>query len=220
MPRARRRSFPVPTQESLANAALFYLSRYAASEEALRRMLLAKLRRAAMAQPEFAKDQEMQAALRLQIEGIIARHKVSGALNDKAFAEMKVASLRRAGRSRRAIRQKLAQKGVAAALISQTLEKHAQEAASDDGVDSADAQAEWQAALAFARKKRLGPFRAPQARADEDENELDARAAAVNRKAKTAREVTALVRAGFSPTLASRVLGLSPDDFEEDLQGF
>lgn len=183
----------------------------------MRRMLLTKLRRAAMAHPEFAADHEKQAALRLQIEGIIARHKVSGALNDKAFAEMKVASLRRAGRSRRAIRQKLAQKGIAASVISQTLEGHAQDTASEDGAESADAEAERRAALAFVRKRRLGPFRTRRAGAGTQEDGKDSGYLAAGQRTKTAREAGAMVRAGFSPALATQILGLSPDDLEEDL---
>lgn len=214
-PMPRRRSFPIPTQESLSNAALHYLSRFAASEESLRRMLLTKLRRAAAAHPEFAADHDRQAALRLQIEGIVARHKVSGAVNDKAFADMKVASLRRAGKSRRAIRQKLGQKGIPARLISEALEGHAQDAALDDGAGDAAAQAEWGAALAFARKRRLGPFRASETGAEEGRLE-HAKNASIRQKVKIAKDAAALIRAGFAPALASKVLGLSREDLELD----
>lgn len=217
MPRARRRSFPIPTQESLSNAALHYLSRYAASEESLRKTLLAKIRRAAAAHPEFSADRERQAALRLQIEGIVARHKLSGALDDEAFAETKVASLRRAGKSRRAIQQKLAQKGVSPTLIARALETHARDLGSgEDAEEDAAAQAEERAAIAFARKRRLGPFRVSSAVAEKESGEEGiAGRRALRTQNRAAREASSLLRAGFAPALVGKVLALSPDVLEE-----
>ncbi|MER2519841.1 MAG: RecX family transcriptional regulator [Bdellovibrionales bacterium] len=213
MPRARRRSFPIPTPDSLAHAALHYLSRYATSEASLRRMLLTKLRRTAMAHPDFAADQDRQAALRLQIEGIIAKHRASGALNDKAFADMKVASLRRAGRSRHVIRQKLSQKGVPDTLISQSLEQHAQDSVRDGSTDdTAREQDEWLAAMAFARKRRLGPFRAAGPSAREREEAQEPAEARTRQSMRAHREVAAFARAGFAPALAYKILGLAPED--------
>jgi SOS response regulatory protein OraA/RecX len=60
---APRRTFKKPTPERLANAALYYLSRYAASEASLRRVLENRVRRAAMRDEAFAADREAQAAL-------------------------------------------------------------------------------------------------------------------------------------------------------------
>lgn len=141
----------IPTPSYLANAALHYLSRYAASESSLRRVLENKIRRAAMQDAAFAADGARQRALRDEIEKIIAIHKRTGAINDEAFASAKVHSLRRQGRSGRLIRQKLSLKGVAAKTVEAALDAY------NDGAEAADV--ELAAARAFAKRRRLGPFR-------------------------------------------------------------
>lgn len=176
------RSVKRPTPERLAHAALYYLSRYAASEGALRRVLANKIRRAAMADPAFAADKAAQAALAEAIEKIVATHKRTGVLNDAAFAETKVASLRRAGRSARRIAQSLAHKGVAAPLIDAAL------AAADE---ESGGGAEERAARALARRRGFGPFRKGGPSAD---------------RAARLKEIASLARAGFSFDVAQKVL--------------
>lgn len=193
----QRRSFRKPTPDYLANAALFYLSRYAASEGSLRRVLENKIRRAAMQDAAFAADHEAQAALKQAIEQIIETHKGTGVLNDKAYAEMKVHSLRRSGRSARVITQKLSQKGVKAEIIGTAL-------IPDDGSDAAEA--ELRAAHAFAKKRGLGPYRKAKTMP------LD-RQAEIKRDTK---EITTLARAGFSFDVAKRVLAVDLDEAVED----
>jgi regulatory protein len=182
-----RRPFKTPTPDDLAKAALRYLATYAASESSLRRALDNRLRRAAMHNDDFAGDKAMQARLHAVIEDIIAKHKKSGALNDAAFAEVKVNSLRRAGKSARIIRQKLGMKGVAAETIKRAL------AQNDDGADPQDT--ERKAALALAKRRRLGPFRAGKSSIDQQRKDL-----------------AALARAGFSLDVAREVLKASIDD--------
>jgi len=67
----------------------------------------------------------------------------NGALDDTAFAEMTTRSGMRGGRSRRAIAQKLSQKGIAAETVATAV------AATDD----------LYAAVVLARKRAFGPFR-------------------------------------------------------------
>src|ERR1700722_3860684 len=117
--RAYARAKKIPTAQSLEGTALFYLSRYAASEFSLRRVLENRLRRAAQRNPEFANDDALRDTLRAAIDAIVEKHKKSGTLNDVAYAGIKTASLRRAGRSARAIKLKLGQKGIAGAVIDQ-----------------------------------------------------------------------------------------------------
>lgn len=145
----KRRPYRVPTPENLTNLALFYLSRFAASEASLRRVLDNRIRRAAQANPEFAAAHDAQAALRDVIERIITTHRNSGVLNDAAFAEMKVNSLRRAGRSARAIEQKLRLKGIAPTLIAKAL--------SPEDAEQTPAEREIEAVRRLARKKNLTP---------------------------------------------------------------
>lgn len=175
------KKFKIPTPQSLANIALHYLARYAASEAGLRRVLENRIRRAAMSHPDFAADHTRQAALRQEIENIIAKHRATGAVNDAAFAEMKVNSLRRSGRSRTMITQKLKQKGLSDTVIDQALQPE----------DDQDAHSvELQAALRLAKRRRLGPFRAAPADADQQR-----------------KNIAALARAGFTFDIIKQVLG-------------
>jgi regulatory protein len=160
---------------------LQYLACYAASEASLRRVLENRLIRAARHHPEFANDAEGSRMLRATIEQLIEKYKKTGVLNDAAFAESKVKSLRRQGRSRRAIQQKLGAKGVRGSIVTSALEQNA------DGVGAEEA--EFAAALALARRRKLGPFRIEPA--DDDRRRKD---------------FAALARAGFSLGIARRVL--------------
>jgi regulatory protein len=173
----------IPTPQSLANVALHYLGRYAASEASLRRVLVNRLRRAAMDHCELAADIEGQSSLRSAIETIIERHKKAGSINDASFAETKINRLRRQGRSRHMIGQTLAKKGIAVATVAAALEQNA------DGVDSEEI--ELKAALILARRRRLGPFgKKP---ADKEQQRKD---------------YATLARAGFSFAIVQRVLKL------------
>ncbi|RWX78410.1 recombination regulator RecX [Neorhizobium lilium] len=67
----------------------------------------------------------------------------NGALNDTAFAEISTRSGMRGGRSKRAIAQKLSQKGIASETVA-------------DAVAEAD---DLYAAIVLARKRAFGPFR-------------------------------------------------------------
>lgn len=187
-----KKTIKIPTPERLKNIALHYLSRYAASEASLRRVLHNRMRRAVVAHPAWAADPARQAELSAAIEQIIAAHKKSGAVNDTAIAEMKVASLRRSGKSGRFIRQKLQQQGLAKNIVGHALQEH------DDEQGDGEA-AEVKAALMLCKKRRLGGFR-PKERAKEG----DAK-----------RDFAALARAGFSSNVIRKILDISIDDMEE-----
>ncbi|MDX9688948.1 MAG: regulatory protein RecX [Proteobacteria bacterium] len=190
----RTRKYRKPTPERLANIALYYLSRYAASEASLRRVLENRIRRAAMADEFFAADKEAHQALRQAIDRIVETHKTSGAINDAAFAETKVRSLRRAGGSARKITEKLRQKGVSAQHIEKALVE-------DEAGDPAELEAE--AATAFARKRRLGPYRSVSKEQGLDEAGL---------RSLKAKEFAAMMRAGFAYDVAASVLKTSLAD--------
>src|SRR6516164_9273557 len=136
--------------ERLERWALSYLGRYASSAENLRRVLIRRARRHS---PEAAQ----QAAV--LIEAIVTRYRESGLLDDAAYAAGRVESLHRQGDSLKAIRARLAAKGVPAAVA---------------------------AACAFARRRRLGPFR--------------------RGMADRHRELAVFARAGFSRRIAEAVL--------------
>ncbi len=177
----------IPTPSYLSNVALHYLERYAASEASLRRVLMNRLRRAALSHPDFSPSSEVWQNLLPAIETIIAQHQKTGVINDASFAEMKVGSLRRQGRSRRAIAQKLLGKGIKGALVSEALRHHAEE----NGVE--DEEAEYTAALALARRRKWGPFRTRTAPPEQ-----------------IRKDFASLARAGFSSAIAQRVLKAEP----------
>jgi len=174
--------FLPPTNESLSKAALRYLSRFAASEASLRRVLNNQLRRAMQRCPNFVEDHEKQQRLKNEIDVIIERHKSSGTLNDAAYAETKIYSLRRAGRSRRSIQQHLNQKGIEHDIITSELLR------SDNDKDPGTTELE--AALRLAQRRKLGQFR--QRPGD---------------GSRFQKDLAAMARAGFSLAIARQALG-------------
>lgn len=165
----------------LENAALYYLQRYATSAENLRRVLARKVKRSCA----FHKVPEDE--FHPLIDDLIRRYQSSGLLNDKGFAEAKAATLRRQGKSRRAIEAKLKEKGLGRADIETAIEK-------SGGEDEDD----FKAACAFAKKKKLGPWRVNPLK-----DPKDAR-----------KEMAALARAGFSYDTARRTLAYKGEDIE------
>ncbi len=171
----------------LERAGLFYLERFAASSDSLRRVLSRKVERAAR---ETGDDPAVGLAL---IEPLIVRFLELGFLDDKRYAENKVQTLFRRGASQKNIRLTLRQKGVDADVTDAALVALRDEA----GTENMDMQA----AVRLARRRRLGPFR------QDDEIRLK----------KRSSDMAALARAGFSSDIARRVvLALSIDDLEDE----
>jgi len=180
-PRGPRKATP----DYLERAALFYLERYASSTANLRRVLLGKVQRSARAHGTDP------AAGAEAVEALLARFQRSGLLDDRAYAEGRAVSLHRAGHSRPAIRARLAQKGVDTASIEAALARLADEAAAPDLA----------AALRYARKRGLGPYRR--------ERRLERRE----------RDLAALARKGFDLDLARRLVDAEDPAALEDEAG-
>ena len=175
------------TPDYLRKAALFYLERYASSVANLRRLLMAKVARSATA---HGTDPAAGAAT---VEALLAELVRGGLLDDARYAEGRAVALTRRGASIRAIRGRLASKGVAAAHIDRALAQVRDEMAEPDLA----------AALTFARRRRLGPYRS-----------------AANRVEHRERDLAALGRQGFPYEVARRVI--EADDaaaLEEELGG-
>ena len=151
--------------------ALHYLGRYASSAENLRRVLWRRARR------RLDDEREALAEARTLIDALVARYRDSGLVDDAAYAGAQARSRLRRGQSLRTIRAGLAAKGVDADDTTAALE-----ALREDGGDP-----DLAAACAFARRRRLGPFR----RGDGDR----------------AKELAAFARAGFARAAAEAVLG-------------
>lgn len=189
----RRQARPAgqaPNAARLREAALAHLARFAATEAGLRRVLERRVDRWARAAETEGQPREAIAAAaacaRAAAAEVAAAMTEAGAVDDAAFAESRARRLARAGRSRRAIAAHLSAKGVDAETAAAALPE--------------GEEAELDAALAFCRRRRIGPF----ARAAED---IEAR-----RKA-----LAAMARGGFAQPVARRALSMDPATAEDRL---
>ena len=184
---ARRRRRPLKaTPEALERSAMFYLERYDSSSGHLRRLLRRKISVSARV---HGTDPEAGAAA---VERLIARLTELGLLDDSRYARERVRSLRARGTSAAMIRAKLRAKSLPAAVI---------DAALAGGEDDAAAR-ELLAALRYAKRRRLGPFR-PEDRA-----------------ARRERDLAALGRQGFDYEIARRVVDSDdPQALEAEIRG-
>jgi regulatory protein len=172
-----KRGAPAITAASLQNAATFYLERYPSTVQGLRRVLQRRVAKARLAEAPVMDNVEQA------IDAIVQRFVAAGALDDKAFAQSKARALHRRGTSERLTRHKLKLAGVDGDTLEQAL------AGLDRELDSDRREREWQAALALARRRRLGPFRA-----------------AGDRAPNRTRDLAAMARAGFDYDLARKVI--------------
>lgn len=159
------------TAKRLERVALAYLEKYAATVEGVRRVLRRRVTKAARFH-----ETDVEAA-HGWIEDILGRLVASGLIDDAAYAEGRVRSLRRQGRSRRWISGTLAAKGVPPEIAQAAMAAHL------------DEDSDFVAACRFARRRRLGPFRL------REKEGVDSQA----------RDLAVLGRAGFSYGVARRV---------------
>jgi regulatory protein len=164
--------------ELLERWALHYLGRYASSAENLRCVLTRRVRR-------HSPQTVLQVAS--LIDALVARYRKSGLLDDAAYAAGRMQSLHRRGTSLQAIRARLAAKGVAASDVADAV----------SALRAAAPDPDLAAACAFARRRRLGPYRR----------------AAVDQ----ARELAAFARAGFNRRVAEAVLACADVEAVEAL---
>jgi regulatory protein len=115
-----------------------------------------------------------------------------GYLDDRAYGEMKAAAMARRGLGRRRVDQALRHAGL--------------EEEDRDALDETIDAGAWDSALAFARRRRLGPF-----------------AAAALGPRERERAIAAMLRAGHGFDIARRILGMAPGEAPEpgpDLEQF
>ncbi len=184
----RRGAGPPPDAATLHDAALDYLARYAATEAGLRRVLERRVERwarSAQAEAGEADDVAGQASeAKRVVREVVARLVAAGAVNDAVFAENRVRTLIRAGRSRRAVAAHWAAKGVDGDVARSVLPE--------------DTTSELAAALTLARRRRIGPFRT----------------GALPDQAGRQRELAILARAGFPQSIAREALAMATDEAE------
>jgi len=175
----KRRPKPL-TAERLEKAALHYLERYAASSGKLRQVLTRRLIKAERDhRAEIGHD---------EIETLIARLLRAGILDDARFAEARARSLAARGLSRRAIVMRLRQAGLGEAEIEPALAALAEEGGSDFG-----------RAVAFAKRRRLGPWRPAQ---PDD--------------ARRRKEMAAMARQGFALDIVRKIVEAESEAALED----
>ncbi len=175
----KRRATPPLTAGWLRSEAVAYLQRWPASEVRVRQLLWKRIRRA---QSFHGGTDEEAAPL---VEEVIAALVEARMLDDMRFATLWVDSLRRRGTSARAIRFKLREKGVSGDFIQAAIDAHEP----DEG-EAGSEDSERAAARAYAKRRRLGPFRVVEDGSWE-------------RKQK---DLASMARAGFSFDVAKSVL--------------
>ena len=129
-PRAQRPLTPL----RLERYAAWYLERYPAPSPHLRKMLHRRMDRAEDCQVDGS-----------HVEAIIARLVQAGFVNDVQYAADKARSLHRRGNAPRAIRAKLASKGLYGDVV-------------DQAIRDLGEHAELDSAQTYARKRRLGAW--------------------------------------------------------------
>jgi regulatory protein len=191
------------TAERIRNIAEHYVGQRESSAQMLRAVLERRLQRRLRSLDPEAAATERAAALPL-IEAEVARLEAAGVIQDARYAEMKARAALSTGRGTRRILRDLGRKGVDAATAREALVDAAREVAGDTEGDGEAAEvlrdAEIEAAEVFARKRRLGPFRAeplPDGWAE--------------RSKVWRREAGAMARAGFEPDVIRRVLDREPE---------
>ena len=171
------------TEKSLENVALHYLERFSTSAENLRRVLMRRVWRSAHHHNTDADEGKEW------VDAVVAKMQARGFVNDRLFAEGRVRNLLSQGTPLRGIRLKLREKGVASEIIDDVLNL----------VEEDDGDVDFAAAVALAKRRRLGPFNM---RGDRD--------------ARREKDMAALARAGFGYDVASRVIGAeTPEELDE-----
>ncbi|WP_439552484.1 RecX family transcriptional regulator [Falsiroseomonas sp.] len=179
---------PPPNAARLQEAAVAHLARFAATEVGLRRVLARRVDRWKRAAEAFGMtDIEAAVAAGKQAAAEVAKKMVAtGSVDDAAFAASRARRLLRGGKSRRAALAHLAAKGV---------DSETAAAALPEGEGP-----ELDAALAFCRRRRIGPF------GPEDPGIEERRKA-----------MAAMARGGFGRDVAGRALGMEPSEAEDRL---
>jgi regulatory protein len=142
-PARRRGASKGLSEDRLNKAALYYLGRYAASTDSVRRVLGRRVAKYA------AGDGVDVETARGWIDAIIERLTRAGLLDDGNFADGRARTLFDRGLSVRMIRVKLSEKGLDRAVVEQAIDKLMENHRDPDLI----------AARRFVQRRRLGPYR-------------------------------------------------------------
>ncbi len=176
------------TENYLHNSGLYYLQRFAASKAHFKSVMMRKVRRSCQYYPEQNPEE-----CRALVDALADKFQAAGLLNEDLYLQAAATSLRRQGRSAKAIRARLFSKGFKSEQIDESLQKMS------DLENKSMHDLELEAALRFARKKKIGRFRPKTADVYDSKKELGA-----------------LARAGFSYEISRQVLGYDKGSAESD----
>jgi len=192
------------TEARIRNIAEHYVGQRECSRAMLRSVLERRLSRRLYGMEAEEAERERDAANPL-IDAEVKRLARAGFIDDRRFAEMKARSWLNAGRGSRRILMDLKQKGIDDDTAQDALMEASREITGmrSDEVDAQDAvvSAEWEAADAFAQKKRVGKYRTKAFPEDRKERAKIWR-----------REAAAMARAGFGIDMIRQVLDEEPED--------
>ncbi|HIV76689.1 MAG TPA: RecX family transcriptional regulator [Candidatus Sphingomonas excrementigallinarum] len=158
----------------LENLALRYVERFATTEGKLVDYLTRKLR-----------ERDWAGEGPPDVRGLAARMVELGYIDDRAYAEAKAASL--------------ARRGLGARRVAQALHAARVGAEDHEAIAPQVAEAAQAAALAFARRRRIGPF---------GEGEVD--------RAVREKQLAAMLRAGHAMELSRRIVSAAPGEMSDD----
>jgi regulatory protein len=157
--------------------ALAYVNRFDCTASKLKQHLTSRVRK-------LGGDEHAAA----WIAELVERYAGSGVIDDARFAKNLASQLTRRGKSSRAISQKLALRGVPSDVAGELMTSRKRD----------EPGAELEAAQAYVRKRRLGPHRSAEKRAEYRHKDL-----------------ASLARQGFSFDIAKRALGPGASSDEE-----
>ncbi|MFT5684120.1 MAG: regulatory protein [Myxococcota bacterium] len=180
-----------PTEGYLTNVARWYIERYNPCSGGLRRALMKRVNKG-LREHGGDRDEALEV-----MEGVVKKMVDGGVINDMAFARNWVASYHHRGVTRRDMSQRLRAKGVPREITDAAI-KEMEEAAEHDPA--------LQAAVAYVRRRRFGPWRLDPGKRD----------------ARREKDLAAMARAGHRYHVAKRVLDIETlEDYltlEEEIQ--
>lgn len=177
------------TEQYLYNSALFYLSRFPASTEHLKQVMIRKIERSC----SYHREQDKEECLKF-LNHTIKKLEELNLLDDVSYAKGMIHSLLSRGQSMQAIKQRLRNKGIPRDIISLVVEEYTEE--NDQNIDI-------KSALILLKRKKMGPFENND-KTNEENNDLQ--------KKKLEKTLSSLARAGFSYALSQDVLSMSIEE--------
>lgn len=178
------------TERYLYNSGLAYLQRFPSSSMNFKSVMMRKINKSCRHHTE----QNLQECIAM-LEALVAQFTELSLLDDVAYLKGMVISLRRRGLSAAQITNKLMQKGYKRDDITCELKQH------DQNEFNSDVQGDVQAALIFARKKKLGIFD-------------------VMKKRDPEKSLAMMARAGYSYDIAKKTLNITLEDLPEEFKSY